>query len=323
MLIDACGRHISYLRLSVTDRCDLRCTYCMPQHFAGYAIPEDWLSFDEILRICRIFVGLGVSRIRLTGGEPLVRARIDELAESIGQISGLDDLSISTNGTQLLRYSSKLRASGVKRLNVSLDTLSRNRFQTLTGRDALPDVLAGLEAARHAEFELIKINMVWLPDLNADEVEAMIEYCMARGFVLRLIENMPMGDAARQLGSSSLQPLIEQLQSRFTLIDHVIPGGGPARYLTTPDQSFSLGFITPLSQHFCETCNRVRISVTGCLHLCLGQEDRIELLPLLRGSASDDQISNEIRSAVMRKPVKHDFLNSSRKTVRVMAATGG
>lgn len=323
MLIDACGRHINYLRLSVTDRCDLRCAYCMPQNFDDYEVPEDWLSFDEILRVSRIFVGLGVSRIRLTGGEPLVRARIDELAESIGQISGLDDLSVSTNGTQLQRYSSKLRAVGVKRLNVSLDTLSRSKFQKLTGRDALSDVLAGLEAARHAGFELIKINMVWLPDLNADELETMIEYCMTRGFVLRLIENMPMGDAARQLGSSSLQPLIEQLRNRFKLIDHVISGGGPARYLTTQDQSFSVGFITPLSQHFCETCNRVRVSVTGCLHLCLGQEDQLELLPLLRSCASDDDISSEIRSAVMRKPVKHDFLDNSRKIVRIMAATGG
>lgn len=323
MLIDACGRRIDYLRLSVTDRCDLRCAYCMPPAFDDYESPAHYLSFDETVRVSRIFVGLGVSRIRLTGGEPLVRARIDELAERIGQIPGLADLSVSTNGTHLQRFARRLSAAGVKRLNVSLDTLTRDRFQKLTGRDALPEVLAGLEVARQARFALIKINMVWLPEVNGDELEAMIDYCMVRGFVLRLIENMPMGDAARQLGSSSLQPLIEQLRGRFKLIDHVVPGGGPAHYLTSPDRSFSLGFITPISQHFCETCNRVRVSVTGSLHLCLGQEDRLELLPLLRSGAADQEIATEIRHAVMRKPLKHNFQQRPGKIIRIMAATGG
>lgn len=323
MLIDACGRRIDYLRLSVTDRCDLRCAYCMPPEFDDYEIPKHWLSFDETIRISRIFVDLGVSRIRLTGGEPLVRARIGDLAQGIGQLSGLDDLSVSTNGTRLKQFAPKLRAAGVKRLNVSLDTLSVCRFQTLTRRNVLPDVLAGLEVACESGFHLIKINMVWLPEFNGDELDAMIEYCMAHGFILRLIENMPMGDAARQLGTSSLQPLIEQLRQRFDLVDHVIPGGGPARYLTSPDRSFSLGFITPMSQHFCETCNRVRVSVSGTLHLCLGQEDRLELLPLLRQGASDQEVANVIRDAVMRKPLKHDFLTNPGKIVRVMASTGG
>lgn len=323
MLIDTCGRRIDYLRLSVTDRCDLRCTYCMPPEFDGYEVPAQWLSFGEIVRVSRIFVDLGVSRIRLTGGEPLVRARIGDLAQGIGQLAGLDDLSLSTNGTRLQQFAAKLHRAGVKRLNVSLDTLSRSRFQSVTRRDALPDVLAGLEVARRQGFELIKINMVWLPEVNGDELDAMIEYCMARGFVLRLIENMPMGDAARQLGSSSLQPLIGKLRQRFNLCDQVIPGGGPARYLASADRSFSLGFITPLSQHFCETCNRVRVSVTGTLHLCLGQDDRLELLPLLRGGASDAEIASEIRAAVLRKPLQHDFASDPGKVVRIMAATGG
>lgn len=169
----------------------------MPPEFDDYETPSNWLSFEEMLRVSRIFVELGVSRIRLTGGEPLVRARIDELAHAIGRLRGLDDLSVSTNGTRLKQFAHKLGAAGVKRLNVSLDTLSRARFQPLTGRDALPEVLAGLEVARTNPFQLIKINMVWLPDTGGDELEAMIEYCMARGFVLRLIEHMPMGNAAR------------------------------------------------------------------------------------------------------------------------------
>lgn len=295
----------------------------MPAEFEDYEIRERWLRFDEIIRISRIFVGLGVSRIRLTGGEPLVRARIGDLARDIGHLPGLHDLSVSTNGTRLKQLAPKLRAAGVSRLNVSLDTLSPSRFQALTRRDVLPEVLAGLEVARESGFRLIKINMVWLPEFNGDELDAMIEYCMARGFVLRLIENMPMGDAARQLGTSSLQPLIGQLRQRFHLIDHVIPGGGPARYLASPDLSFSLGFITPVSQHFCEACNRVRISVTGTLHLCLGQEDRLELLPLLRRGATDEEIADEIRAAVMRKPLKHEFQTNPGKIIRIMASTGG
>lgn len=323
MLADAFGRQIDYLRLSVTDRCDLRCTYCMPPEFDGYETPEHWLSFDEMERVSRIFVGMGVSRIRLTGGEPLVRGRLSELARQLKGIQGLQDLSLSTNGTRLKLHAQSLRLAGVDRLNVSLDTLSGPRFADLTRRDVLPEVLQGLEVARAAGFAPIKINMVWLPGFNGDEVEDMIEYCMARGFVLRLIENMPMGDSARQAGSTSLQPLIGTLREKFGLVDHVIPGGGPARYLTTPDRSFSVGFITPLSRHFCESCNRVRISVSGALHLCLGQEDRLELLPLLRSGVSDQEIGLTIREALLRKPLKHDFQNSPEKIIRVMSSTGG
>lgn len=323
MLIDACGRRIDYLRLSVTDRCDLRCAYCMPPEFDDYEIPDHWLTFSEIVRICRIFIDLGVSRVRITGGEPLVRSRVGDLIQDIGQLPGLSDLSLSTNGTRLKQFAPKLLASGVTRLNVSLDTLSRSRFLTLTRRDALHDVLAGLDVVRESGFRLIKINMVWLPEFNGDELDAMIEYCMKRSFVLRLIENMPMGDTARRLGSSSLQPLIVQLRERFHLVDHIVAGGGPARYLATPDRSFSVGFITPMSQHFCEACNRVRLSVTGTLHLCLGQNDRLELLPLLRGGSTDQEIADQIRAAVMQKPLSHEFQTTPKKIVRFMASTGG
>jgi cyclic pyranopterin phosphate synthase len=230
---------------------------------------------------------------------------------------------LSTNGTRLKTQAPRLRAAGIDRLNVSLDTLSPDRFAELTRRDALVDVLAGLEAARDCDFELIKINMVWLPEINGDEIDAMIDYCMARGFVLRLIENMPMGDAARRLGSRPLQPLIAGLRRRFGLVDHVLPGGGPARYLATPDRSFSVGFITPVSQHFCETCNRVRLSVDGMLHLCLGQESRLSLRVLLREGCSDAAIAARIRQAVQAKPAKHEFVEAPGKIVRIMASTGG
>lgn len=323
MLIDGCGRRIDYLRLSVTDRCDLRCAYCMPPEFDNYEIPDNWLTFSEIVRICKIFIDLGVSRVRLTGGEPLVRSRIGDLVQDVGQLPGLNDLSLSTNGTRLAQFASKLLASGVTRLNVSLDTLSPSRFLTLTRRDTLYDVLAGLEMARESGFRLIKINMVWLPEFNGDELDAMITYCMERNFVLRLIENMPMGDSARQLGTSSLQPLIGQLRERFQLVDHIVAGGGPAHYLATPDRSFSVGFITPMSQHFCEACNRVRVSVTGTLHLCLGQNDRLDLLPMLRGGSTDQEIADQIRTAVMQKPLSHEFQTNPEKIVRIMASTGG
>lgn len=323
MLTDAYGRRIDYLRLSVTDRCDLRCVYCMPPEHEDYEAPAHWLSFDEIDRLAGIFVGLGISRIRITGGEPLLRARIADLTGRMRRHGGLRDLSLSTNGTRLKTLAPRLRTAGVDRLNVSLDTLSPTRFAELTRRDALADVLDGLETARDCGFDLIKINMVWLPDINGDEIDAMIDYCMARGFVLRLIENMPMGDAARKLGSAPLQPLIAGLRERFGLMDHVLPGGGPACYLTTPDRSFSVGFITPVSQHFCAACNRVRLSVDGMLHLCLGQENRVPLRALLRDGLGDEDIAQRIRLAVRAKPARHEFVEAPDRLVRIMASTGG
>ena len=323
MLADSFGRRIDYLRLSVTDRCDLRCAYCMPPEFKDYEDSDHWLTIEELARVAGLFVELGVRRVRLTGGEPLVRARIDNLAYLLGRIQGLEDLSLSTNGTRLAQWAPALKTAGVKRLNVSLDTLSRERFAQITHRDALNDVLRGLDVASAAEFDLVKINMVWLPEINGDELDAMIDYCRGNGFVLRLIENMPMGDAARSLGSSSLQSVIADLRIRHGLVDRVIPGGGPARYLASADGRFSIGFITPISQHFCESCNRVRVSVTGTLHLCLGQEDRLELLPMLRQGASDTEIVNAIQRALMQKPWKHEFQEQPQKIVRIMASTGG
>lgn len=322
-LIDACGRKIDYLRISITDRCDLRCAYCMPDGYADYESPERWLGIDEIERLAGIFVALGISRIRLTGGEPLLRGKLPELAGKLRRHSGLNDLSLTTNGTRLAKMAAPLKAAGVNRINVSLDTLSRTRFHTLTRRDALEDVLAGLESARNCGLTPIKINMVWLPDFNGEEVDAMIEYCMERNFVLRLIERMPMGTDLLAAETGSLQREVKRLRDRYGLIDHLLPGGGPARYLSTPDNTFSIGFITPISQHFCATCNRLRLTVDGTLHLCLGQEDRLELRPLLRGGASDEEIIASIQTAVWRKPYRHEFASSPRKMTRIMASTGG
>ncbi len=322
-LRDGHGRAIDYLRLSLTDRCDLRCTYCMPEGFRDFETRDHWLTAEEIRRVVAAFVGLGVRRVRLTGGEPLTRREAVDIAHSIGHLPGLDDLSLTTNGTQLARHAVALRDAGVKRLNVSLDTLDRDRFTAITGHDALPAVLAGLQAASDAGFGPIKINMVLLGGVNEDEAEAMADYCIARGFVLRFIEVMPLGESGRRASPVDLPAIRRRLQQRLGLIDGVVPGGGPARYLTTADRRGSIGFITPMSQHFCETCNRVRISAEGKLLLCLGQEDSLDLRTLLRAGASDKELGEAIRAAVLRKPERHEFNSAPGKIVRIMAQTGG
>jgi len=323
LLTDRFGRRIEYLRLSVTDRCDLRCTYCMPSDFSGYEEPEHWLSFDEIERLVTLFAHFGLRRVRLTGGEPLMRNGLASLASRIKAIPGVDDLSLSTNGTQLRKHGQALRDAGVDRLNVSLDTLQPTRFAEITRRDAIADVLAGLATAREIGFAPIKINMVWLAGINDDELEAMVNFCRRGQFILRLIETMPMGETGRRSQYASLQPLIASLKERFGLIDGLIPGGGPARYLVSPDGQFSLGFITPMSQHFCATCNRVRLTVDGILHLCLGQEDRLDLRSLMRSGESDESLIAAIQAAIDRKPERHEFSERPEKIIRVMSSTGG
>lgn len=321
-LTDRFGRRIEYLRLSVTDRCDLRCAYCIPEGFKGFEEPEHWLTFQEIERLLAVFVRLGTRRIRLTGGEPLLRRHVTDLARRIVALPGVEDVSLSTNATQLARMATELKAAGVARLNVSLDSLRPVTVEKINGRPVLQDVLAGLEAASAAGFAPIKINMVVMRD-NADEVNAMVDFCLTRGLVLRLIELMPMGDTARKMGYVDLQPIKQQLQQRFGLIDTVLPGGGPARYLGTADGRFTVGFITPLSQHFCETCNRVRLTVDGQLHLCLGQEERMDFRALLRGGASDDELAAAVRQAMDLKPERHEFREQPEKLVRFMNMTGG
>lgn len=323
-LIDRFGRVIEYVRVSVTDRCDLRCFYCMPQGFHDFEEPDHWLTFDEVERVVGAFTRLGVSRIRLTGGEPLVRRDLPELAGRLAALPGLDDLSLSTNATQLARQAEALRAAGIRRINVSLDSLDAERFRAITA-GSLDKVLAGLMAAKAAGFRPIKINMVAMKGVNEDEIDAMVDFCAEHGFTLRLIETMPMGDSGRK-GSDhylDLQTVRQRLEQRFDLIPGVMPGGGPARYVKVAGTDLTIGFITPISQHFCESCNRVRLSVDGTLYMCLGQEHNFALRPLLRAGISDTELEQAIRAAIEIKPERHEFREQPGKLIRVMARTGG
>ena len=322
-LTDQFGRRIDYVRLSVTDRCDLRCSYCMPEGFKGFEEPEHWLSFDEIERLVGAFARLGVSRIRLTGGEPLLRRNIAELAGRIAALPGIDDLSLSTNATQLERHAQALKAAGVTRLNVSLDSLQQAWVEKINGRDVLAKVMAGLAAAQDAGFAPIKLNMVALAGSNDDEIDEMVAFCMQRGFVLRLIEAMPMGATGRNAEYLDLQPVKERLRDAFNLVETTLPGGGPARYLGTADSRFNVGFITPISQHFCATCNRIRIAVDGTAYMCLGQEEKFEFRPLLRGGCSDAELEAAIIDAINLKPERHEFREAPHKILRFMSMTGG
>jgi len=324
MLSDRFGRTIDYLRVSVTDRCDLRCTYCMPKDYKGFEAPPDWLTYEEITRVVAAFARLGTRRIRLTGGEPLTRGRLPELAASLSALPGIEDLSLSTNGTRLARAASALRAAGVRRLNVSLDSLDRDAMACITGRDCLPSILSGLEAARAAGFDPIKINMVAMRGVNDSQIDAMAAFCIERGYMLRLIEVMPMGATGQDASYLDLGPVQRRLQLKFGLRPQAAElGGGPARYWSTADGGASIGFITPLSQHFCATCNRVRLSVDGTLYMCLGQEQTYPLRPLLRGGASDAELEQAIRVAIELKPREHDFNRAPEKIIRFMSQTGG
>lgn len=323
MLCDNHGRRIEYLRLSVTDRCDLRCTYCMPEGFKGYEEPANWLTFDEIERVAKVFAGLGVRRIRLTGGEPLLRGNLASLAGRLFALPGITDLSLSTNATRLAKYARVLRKAGISRLNVSLDTLRPTRFAAITKRDVLASVLSGLMAAKEAGFGPIKINMVVMAGVNDDEIDAMVAFCVEHGFILRMIETMPVGETGRNAGFVALTPIRERLRLRFGLVDGVVPGGGPAHYLVSPDRRFQVGFITPMSQHFCETCNRVRLSVDGTLYTCLGQNDKVDLRTLLRRGCSDAELAASLVEGVNRKPFKHEFGEDPAKVIRFMSSTGG
>ena len=322
-LIDRYGRAIEYVRVSVTDRCDLRCSYCLPKDFHGFEEPEHWLTFAEWRRLLGLMARLGTRRIRLTGGEPLLRRNLPQLAAALARLPGIEEVALSTNGTQLARHAQALRDAGVRRLNVSLDSLRAERVAQVNGRDVLPQVLEGLGAAKAAGFAPIKINTVAMAGVNEDEIDQLVAYCMAEGFILRLIEAMPMGDTGRQTVFLDLQPVKARLRARFGLVDAVLPGGGPARYLATPDGRFSLGFITPLSQHFCATCNRVRLTVDGTMYLCLGQEEKFEFRPLLRGGASDDDLVAALQRAIELKPERHEFRERPHKLVRFMSMTGG
>ena len=324
MLRDRFGRSIEYLRLSVTDRCDLRCSYCMPKGFKGFEEPQDWLSFDEIERLVAAFARLGTCRLRLTGGEPLLRRNLPQLAARLSALPGIDDLSLSTNATRLDRFAIPLREAGVRRINVSLDTLDSACMRQITGSDCLSQILDGLMAAKVAGFGPIKINMVALRGVNEQQIDQMVAFCIEHQFILRLIEAMPVGSTGRNAHWLDLGPVEQRLRRHFGLVPQPVSlGGGPARYLATSDGRTSVGFITPMSQHFCKDCNRVRLAVDGTLYLCLGQEDKFEFRPLLRGGASDAELEDAIRSAIELKPERHEFREQPSKIIRFMAQTGG
>ncbi|AKH19824.1 GTP 3',8-cyclase MoaA [Sedimenticola thiotaurini] len=323
-LIDRFGRRIEYLRLSVTDRCDFRCFYCIPKGFKGFTDVEDRLKLDEFIRLIRVFSELGVSKIRLTGGEPLIHKDIEPLVRGIAALPDVEDFSMSTNASHLAQHARMLKDTGVGRINVSLDSLNPEVFHHITQGD-LSKVIDGLMAAKRVDLYPIKINMVVMRDLNLHEVGDMVDFCIENRFTLRFIETMPVG-AAGQMARDRYVPLDEVreiLEQRFKLEPARMKGAGPAKYFKIVDKRIKIGFITPMSQHFCEDCNRVRLSSEGTLYLCLGQQDKLELKPLIRQGLSDEQLKDEILAAIQRKPEKHEFNTNPDQVVRVMSMTGG
>lgn len=324
-LIDPFNRKIEYVRLSVTDRCNLRCFYCLPKQFRDFAEPEHWLSFAEIQRVIAAFVRLGVGKVRITGGEPLVRRNLHELVSHLAGLEGLADLSLSTNAIHLAKYAVVLKKKGITRLNVSLDSLRLERFKSITGGGSLKKVIEGLMTAKNAGFSPIKINMLAMKGVNDDEFSDMVEFCLEHGFTLRLIETMPMGAAGRHAVGRyvDLQQVKRQLAKRFNLIPSAMPGGGPARYVRVAGTDLRIGFITPISQHFCETCNRVRLGVDGTLYLCLGQNHTYSLRTLLRQGVDDLELEHRLIEALALKPERHEFKEKPGQVVRFMSMTGG
>jgi cyclic pyranopterin phosphate synthase len=323
-LVDRFGRRISYLRLSVTDKCDLRCSYCMPKGYSGFEEPDNWLRFDEIQRVVAAFARMGVARLRLTGGEPLLRRGLPQLVQQLHDLPGLQDISLSTNATQLHKHAKSLYDAGVSRINVSLDTLDRACMEQITGRDSFTSIMAGLKAGKQAGFQPIKLNMVVLRGINDHEILRMAQFCFDEGFILRLIETMPMGATGRNSQYLDIGPIREQLVRTFGLQPAAAElGGGPARYWSTRDGKGTIGFISPISQHFCASCNRVRMTVDGTLYMCLGQEEKVELRTVLRAGITDSELETLIRAAIELKPEKHEFNENPQKIIRFMSQTGG
>lgn len=324
MLIDRFGRTIRYLRLSVTDRCNLRCVYCLPKRFKDFQEPSHWLNFDQIVRVVGAFTRLGVQRVRITGGEPLLRRNLSELAKRLSLLPNLTDLSLTTNATQLAKLAESLYLAGVNRLNVSIDSLRQECMQAITGSDSLQSVIDGLMQAKAVGFAPIKLNMVVMAGVNAHDVESMAAFCVEQGFILRLIEAMPIGETGRSAAFMNIYPLLERLKKHYQLqpLSEEL-GGGPARYWGTPDGRLTIGLITPISQHFCATCNRVRLSVDGVLYTCLGQNSALPLKPILEASNSDEELEIGICEAIHNKPERHEFIEQPKKIIRFMSALGG
>jgi cyclic pyranopterin phosphate synthase len=328
-LVDGFGRQVSYVRISVTDRCDLRCVYCMSEHMT-FLPKAEVLTLEEIDRIASAFVALGTRKLRLTGGEPLVRKGLMTLVERLARhlaTGALDELTLTTNGTQLAALAPQLAAAGVRRINVSLDTLRPELFRTLTRGGDLAKVLAGIVAARDAGLA-VKINTVALAHDNVAEIPDLIQWAHGQGMDITLIETMPLGEveADRTDQYLSLTALRRELESYWTLADLPLSTGGPARYVRIAETGGRLGFITPLSHNFCEACNRVRLTCTGTLHTCLGRDDAADLRAVIRAGASDEDLVAAIRAAVDAKPKGHDFhigRGLAPAVARHMSTTGG
>ncbi len=325
-LVDRYGRKISYLRISVTDRCDFRCVYCMSEHMQ-FLPRSEVLSFEEIDQIAAAFIARGTTKIRLTGGEPLVRRDIVELVEKLGSYlgQGLDELTLTTNGSQLRRYAEQLAAAGIRRINVSLDTLDEARFRQITRRGRIAEVMDGIDAADAAGIK-IKINMVAMRGVNDDEIEPIMAWAHGRGFGLTLIEGMPLGDVGIDRVDSylPLKELRERLAAKYTLEPADHRTGGPARYDWVSETNGLLGFITPMSHNFCETCNRVRLTATGQLYMCLGQDDMVDLRHALR-TEGPVALDAALDRAMLLKPKGHDFIldHAAPALSRHMSVTGG
>ena len=330
-MIDPFGRHISYLRVSVTDRCDFRCVYCMAEDMT-FLPKAEVLSLEELERLCSAFVRRGVKKLRMTGGEPLVRKNVMSLFRGLGRhlaTGALEELTLTTNGSQLAKYAKELAAIGVKRVNVSMDTLDKEKFRELTRWGDLDQVMRGVDAAQQAGLR-IKINAVALRGVNDMEFDELIRWSHGRGMDLVLIEVMPMGELGENARLDQYLPLSlvrADLGKRFNLIETDYRTGGPARYFKVGETGGRLGFITPLTHNFCESCNRVRLTCTGTLYMCLGQDDAADLRAPLRASESDELLDQAITEAIARKPKGHDFIIDRRHSApavrRHMSVTGG
>lgn len=327
-LVDSFGRSISYLRMSVTDRCDFRCVYCMEED-TTFVARDKVLTLEELEQVAQAFVRLGVKKIRLTGGEPLVRANIEGLCREIAQIPGLDELAMTTNGSQLTRLARPLKQSGLGRLNVSLDTLKPERFRQMTRTGSLKKVLEGLQQAKNQGFDNIKLNAVILRGRNDDEVDALVAYAVENGFDISFIEEMPLGaisDHSRHESFVSSAELQAQIAKTWSLVEQLsMPTDGPSRYMSLAGTDTRVGFISPHSNNFCSDCNRVRVTAEGRLLLCLGNEHSVDLRAVMRAAPGDqDALIAAIIDAMQLKPEKHHFdLEAEPDVIRFMNVTGG
>jgi cyclic pyranopterin phosphate synthase len=326
-LVDQFGRTVDYIRLSITDRCDFRCVYCMAEEMT-FLPREEVLSLEECARLVKAFVSLGVSKVRITGGEPLVRKNALWLFEEVGKLDGLKELVLTTNGSQLEKQAQDLKNAGVKRINISVDSLDAARFKKITRTGDLDKVLRGIQAAKLAGFENIKLNTVLMRGFNDDEALSLVSFAIAEAIDISFIEEMPLGDVdhSRESTFYSNTDTLKILQSEYPLISSAETTGGPAHYWRVANTKTKIGFISPHSHNFCESCNRVRITCKGELYLCLGQEDKVDLMPLLRDHPNDDQpLIKAILDSMAIKPKGHDFdlRRAEPAVIRFMSHTGG